>query len=108
MVILDLRDHALAKAPYLLAGSEEAREKLPDSVKDEAQRPLVGDASVNGVIDPDAIWSCTNCGACVEEGPVDIAHIDHITDMRRHQALIESPFPTEASSILKHLSHKGD
>ena len=28
-VILDLRDHAFAKAPYLLAGSDEAREKLP-------------------------------------------------------------------------------
>src|SRR6201986_1312605 len=31
MVILDLRDHAFAKAPYLLAGSDEEKEKLPDS-----------------------------------------------------------------------------
>ncbi len=69
---------------------------------------LVGDASVNGVIDPDVIWSCTNCGACVEECPVDIEHIDHITDMRRHQVLIESAFPTEASSMLKNLENKGD
>ena len=108
MLILDLRDHALAKAPYLMAGSDEAREKLTDSVKAEAQRPLVGDSSVNGVIDPDVIWSCTNCGACVEECPVDIEHIDHITDMRRHQVLIESAFPTEASSMLKNLENKGD
>jgi Fe-S oxidoreductase len=108
MLILDLRDHALAKAPYLLAGSDEARDRLPDSVKAEAERPLVGDASVNGVIDPDVIWSCTNCGACVEECPVDIEHIDHITDMRRHQVLIESAFPTEASSMLKNLENKGD
>jgi Fe-S oxidoreductase len=108
MVILDLRDHAFAKAPYLLAGSDEARDKLPDSVKAEAERPLVGDESVNGVIHPDVIWSCTNCGACVEECPVDIEHIDHITDMRRHQVLIESAFPTEASSMLKNLENKGD
>jgi Fe-S oxidoreductase len=108
MVILDLRDHALAKAPYLLAGSDEAIQRLPDSVKAEAERPLIGDASVNGVIDPDVIWSCTNCGACVEECPVDIEHIDHITDMRRHQVLIESAFPTEASSMLKNLENKGD
>jgi Fe-S oxidoreductase len=108
MVILDLRDHAFAKAPYLLTGSDEARERLPDSVKAEAQRPLVGDSSVNGVIHPDVIWSCTNCGACVEECPVDIEHIDHITDMRRHQVLIESAFPTEASTMLKNLENKGD
>ncbi len=88
MVILDLREHAFAKAPYLLAGSDEAREQLPDSVKAEAQRPLVGDAAAGGVIDPDVLWSCTNCGACVEECPVDIEHIDHITGMRRHQVLI--------------------
>jgi Fe-S oxidoreductase len=108
MLILDLRDHAFAKAPYLLAGSDEARQKLPDSVKTEAERPLVGDSAANGVIDPDVLWSCTNCGACVEECPVDIEHIDHITDLRRHQVLIESAFPTEASSMLKNLENKGD
>ena len=41
-VILDLRDHALAKAPYLLAGSDEARENLPDAVKFEAGAPRRG------------------------------------------------------------------
>jgi Fe-S oxidoreductase len=108
MLILDLRDHAFAKAPYLLAGSDEAIQKLPDAVKAEAERPLVGDEASNGVIDPDVLWSCTNCGACVEECPVDIEHIDHISDMRRHQVLIESAFPTEASSMLKNLENKGD
>jgi len=108
MVILDLRDHAFAKAPSLLAGSDEAREKLPDSVKQEAGRPLVGDAAAGGVIDPDVLWSCTTCGACVEECPVDIEHIDHIVDMRRHQVLIESSFPPEAASMLKNLESKGN
>ncbi len=108
MLILDLRDHAFAKAPYLLAGSDEEKEKLPDSVKAEAERPLVGDEAAHGVIDPDVIWSCTNCGACVEECPVDIEHIDHITDLRRHQVLIESAFPTEAATMLKNLENKGD
>src|SRR5690348_2447618 len=108
MVMLDLRDHALAKAPYILAGSDEEREKLPEAVRAEAERPLVGDEAARGVIDPDVLWSCTNCGACVEECPVDIEHIDHITDMRRHQVLIESAFPTEASSMLKNLENKGD
>jgi Fe-S oxidoreductase len=108
MLILDLRDHAFAKAPYLLAGSDEARAALPDEVQKEAERPLVGKAEANGVIDPDVIWSCTNCGACVNECPVDIEHIDHITGLRRHQVLIESEFPTEASGMLKNLENKGD
>ncbi len=105
-VILDLRDHAFAKAPYLLAASDDDREKLPDDVKKEAERPLVG--KDGGVIDPDVIWSCTNCGACVEECPVDIEHIDHIDGMRRHQVLIESAFPVEAASMLRNLENKGD
>jgi Fe-S oxidoreductase len=107
-VILDLRDHAFAKAPYLLASSDEEREKLPDAVKAEAERPLVGTKDANGVIDPDVLWSCTNCGACVEECPVDIEHIDHIDGMRRHQVLIESAFPVEAAGMLKNLENKGD
>jgi Fe-S oxidoreductase len=108
MLILDLRDHAFAKAPYLLAGSDEAKAALPESVQKEAERPLVGKSDTNGVIDPDVIWSCTNCGACVNECPVDIEHIDHITGLRRHQVLIESDFPTEASGMLKNLENKGD
>jgi Fe-S oxidoreductase len=107
-VILDLRDHAFAKAPYLLAASDEERAKLPDAVKAEAERPLVGSAADHGVIDPDVLWSCTNCGACVEECPVDIEHIDHIDGMRRHQVLIESAFPVEAAGMLKNLENKGD
>ena len=107
-VILDLRDHAFAKAPYLLASSDEEREKLPEEVRAEAGRPLIGDEKANGVMHPDVIWSCTNCGACVEECPVDIEHIDHIDGMRRHLVLIESAFPVEAAGMLKNLENKGD
>jgi len=68
----------------------------------------VGDEAAGGVMHPDVIWSCTNCGACVEECPVDIEHIDHIDGMRRHQVLIESAFPVEAAGMLKNLENKGD
>jgi Fe-S oxidoreductase len=107
-VILDLRDHALAKAPYILAASDEEREKLPDHVKAEAERPLVAALEAGGVIDPDVLWSCTNCGACVEECPVDIEHIDHINGMRRNQVLVESAFPTEAQTMLNNLERRGN
>jgi Fe-S oxidoreductase len=108
MIILELRDHAFAKAPYLLASSDDARAALPEAVRAEAERPIIGDEDAHGVIHPDELWSCTNCGACVEECPVDIEHIDHIAGMRRYQVLVESAFPTEAASMLKNLENKGD
>jgi Fe-S oxidoreductase len=107
MLVLDLRDHAFAKAPYILAAEGE-RENLPADVLAEAERPIVGGEDVNGVIDPDVLWSCTNCGACVEQCPVDIEHIDHILDMRRYQVMIESSFPSEAGVMLKNLENKGN
>ncbi|MFD0316330.1 (Fe-S)-binding protein [Streptomyces flavalbus] len=98
LLIMSLRDHSHAKAPYLLAG-----ETGP-----ETERPLVGTVEENGVIDPDVLWSCTTCGACVEQCPVDIEHIDHIVDMRRYQVMIESAFPSEAGTMLKNLEKKGN
>ena len=108
MVILELRDHAFAKAPYLLASSDEERAALPEDVLKEAGRTLVAPVAEGGVIDPDVLWSCTTCGACVEQCPVDIEHIDHIVDMRRYQVMVESAFPSEAAGMLKNLENKGN
>jgi Fe-S oxidoreductase len=54
------------------------------------------------------LWSCTTCGACVEQCPVDIEHVDHIIDMRRYQVLIESEFPSELAGLFKNLENKGN
>jgi Fe-S oxidoreductase len=128
MVIMDLRDHLYAKAPYLL-GAKTASETAPDfdvlrpsddqawtsgyarieGTNDaQAHRPLVGTLEEGGVIDPDVLWSCTSCGACVEQCPVDIEHVDHIMDMRRYQTLIESSFPSEAGVMLRNLENRGN
>lgn len=124
LLIMSLRDHAHAKAPYLLAGggkdaegaekaSAEQLAEVPASALAEAERPLIGGpadgpGALGGVIDPDVLWSCTTCGACVEQCPVDIEHIDHIVDMRRYQVMIESAFPSEAGTMLKNLEKKGN
>ncbi|MEU7132719.1 (Fe-S)-binding protein [Streptomyces sp. NPDC046261] len=119
LLIMALRDHAHAKAPYLLAGggkdAEGAEKATAEQLKDvpaaalaEAERPLIGTLEENGVIDPDVLWSCTTCGACVEQCPVDIEHVDHIVDMRRYQVMIESSFPSEAGTMLKNLEKKGN
>ncbi|MGI5338868.1 (Fe-S)-binding protein [Streptomyces sp. CA-181903] len=119
LLIMSLRDHAHAKAPYLLAGggksaegeekaTEEQLKDVPAAALAEAERPLIGTLEENGVIDPDVLWSCTTCGACVEQCPVDIEHVDHIVDMRRYQVMIESSFPSEAGTMLKNLEKKGN
>ena len=108
LLVNQLRDHAYASAPYLLAGEtiETAREGEGAGAA-LLTKPLVGDGD-EGVIDQDVLWSCTNCGACVEQCPVDIEHIDHIVDMRRYQVLVESDFPTELAGLFKNLETKGN
>ena len=107
LFVMGLREHAYAKAPYLLADETE-REGLSDTITKEAERPLIGDAESYGVIDPDVLWSCTSCGACVQQCPVDIEHVDHIMDMRRYQVLVESNFPSELNQLFKGLENKGN
>ncbi|UFS94319.1 (Fe-S)-binding protein [Nocardia huaxiensis] len=127
LLIMSLRDHGYAKAPYLLAGgrkdmggdeiglvdaegkpNERALNQISEAARAEAERPLVGGEDVNGIIDPEVLWSCTTCGACVEQCPVDIEHVDHIIDMRRYQVLIESEFPSELAGLFKNLENKGN
>ncbi|GAA0564073.1 (Fe-S)-binding protein [Paractinoplanes ferrugineus] len=119
LMILSLRDHAYAKAPYLLAGGGKdltGEEKATEAqlahmdvlALAEGNRPLIGTEDEQGIIDPDVLWSCTTCGACVEQCPVDIEHVDHIVDMRRYQVLIESSFPSEAGVMLRNLENKGN
>ncbi len=134
LVIMDLRDHLFAKAPYLIGGRAVPEEgsiepkggsdasgghgvrgvpesgfgRVPGSGPEQAVRPLVGTEEQGGVIDPDVLWSCTTCGACVEQCPVDIEHVDHIVDMRRYQVLIESSFPSEAGVMLRNLENKAN
>ena len=67
-----------------------------------------GSPSGGAVIDPDVLWSCTSCGACVQQCPVDIEHVDHIIDMRRYQVLVESNFPAELNQLFKGLENKGN
>jgi Fe-S oxidoreductase len=140
LMIMDLRDHAFGKAPYITAVQkknngknadfgevdEEVLATMPERVQHEAQRPLIGERDFDPnratdgydaqghrshegpVIDVDALWSCTTCGACVNQCPVDIEHIDHFIDMRRHQVMIATEFPAELNGLFKNLENKGN
>ncbi|HLK95713.1 MAG TPA: (Fe-S)-binding protein [Nocardioidaceae bacterium] len=111
LLITALRGHAYEKAPYLRAAEPEREHMLAaggDTLAKELERPLIGDEAAYGVIDPDVLWSCTSCGACVQQCPVDIEHVDHIMDMRRYQVLVESNFPAELNQLFRGLETKGN
>ncbi len=135
LMIMNLRDTMFAQAPYLMAAKgehpglgelhEQALASVSDEVREQVERPFIGaredseHAIDDGytfdghrttgaelpIIDQDALWSCTTCGACVEQCPVDIEHIDHFIDMRRYQVLIESAFPSELGGMFKNLEN---
>ena len=104
LLMMGLREHAYAKIPLL----DKDPESLTEEQRREIERPLIGTEDLFGVIDPDILWSCTNCGACVQQCPVDIEHVDHIDNMRRYQVLVESNFPSELNNIFKGLERKGN
>jgi Fe-S oxidoreductase len=92
LLIMGLRDNMFASADRLLSGGSNA---------DVA-------TLVPTTIDPDVLWSCTTCGSCVEQCPVDIEHVDAIIDMRRFEVMMESRFPTEAALLLRNMENQGD
>jgi Fe-S oxidoreductase len=104
LLVTDLRDHLWAKGDYLLGKQDE------EEAADVLSMKLVGDTpgEDGAVIDFDVLWSCTMCGACVEECPVDIAHVDMIAGMRRYKTMMESSFPQEAGAMLRNVENSGN
>ena len=138
LLILDLRDQMYGAAPYLMAASntglqqgeldEKALGSVPADVQELMTKPFIGSRQGSGraeddgytfdghrtsgpelpIIADDVLWSCTTCGACVNQCPVDIEHIDHIVDMRRNQVMVASEFPAELNGLFKNLETKGN
>ena len=92
-------DKPLSPKLLIMAMRDHAMSKVVDSEN------IVGE---NGPITPDVLWSCTSCGACVNECPVDIEHVDHIVNMRRFQVLVESEFPAELGGTFRNLEKAGN
>jgi Fe-S oxidoreductase len=103
LIITSLRDHMLDQGNLLLSTGD-----AQDQDQDHSDTPERDLALVPTVIDPEALWACTTCGACVEECPVDIEHVDTIVDMRRYQVMMESEFPSEAGTMLRNIENQGN
>jgi Fe-S oxidoreductase len=109
LLIMALRDNLFESSPRLVgapAGME--LDTHPDPAEAAAAARADAPTLVPTTIDPDVLWSCLTCGACVEECPVDIEHVDTILEMRRYEVLMESRFPTEAGLMLRNIENQGD
>ena len=132
LFVMALRDHHAAVAPYLRAADalgvapEEVTEEMlaerragggiagrlsgmTDGLENDDRLGLApGSAHTGDVIPADVLWSCTTCGACVDQCPVDIEHLDHVIDVRRQQVLMESAFPKELGKMFRKMESKGN
>ncbi len=68
---------------------------------------MVADGSLATQIDEATLWSCTTCRACMTECPVDIEHVDIITEMRRAQVM-ESKLDEHQQKLLVNLTNAGN
>lgn len=86
-VIHRLRGHLTKERGKLLAGGE-----------DIEGAPLIPDT-----ITEDEIWACTTCGACMNECPPFIEHVQKIVDLRRYLVMTESRFPSEMQPVFRNM-----
>lgn len=88
-IIISTRKRTEEKAPLLLEKSE--------------NKEILEKTLIHNYIKPEELWACTTCGACVQECPVTIEHLDTIVDMRRNLVLMESDFPNELNNVFKNI-----
>ncbi|HYS42970.1 MAG TPA: (Fe-S)-binding protein, partial [Geobacteraceae bacterium] len=75
--------------------------------KERPQLPLIGETG-EGASSEEAIWSCTSCGACMEECPVLIEQMPKIVKMRRHLVEMEARFPVELTSLFENIEGRSN
>ncbi len=69
----------------------------------DIEKPLVPD-----VVKPEALLSCTTCGACIEQCPSKIEIVNTIVQMRRSLALEEGKFAAGVAKTLQNISSVGN
>jgi Fe-S oxidoreductase len=95
-IVHDMKDNLYANEFNLLDWTEQGAQGEPNCEVD-----LIGGADSEGSIHFDELWSCTTCGACVQECPVGIAHVPKIVDMRRHMVMMEGNNPPELDQVFR-------
>jgi Fe-S oxidoreductase/nitrate reductase gamma subunit len=77
----------------LLANDKALTAKKRDGLKEVVPEPFT----------EGEIWTCTTCGACMKECPVEIEHVSKIVGVRRSQVLMQSKFPQELNAFFRNI-----
>ncbi len=101
-LIQDLKNNLEKRGKLILSSPPEADAGGQENPGDSEQA-LIGE-----VITEDELWSCTTCRACQEQCPIFVEHIDKTTELRRHQVLMESKFPSEVQPIFRNIENNSN
>jgi Fe-S oxidoreductase len=73
----------------------------------ELQSPITARRLHGETVDPEELWACTTCRACVEECPIVIQHVEAIYDMRRH-LMAEGKVDKKKRDLITFLTNVGN
>jgi len=60
------------------------------------------------VLDEEALWACTACGACMEICPVGCEQMVDIIDIRRDRVMMQGEFPAELNAAFRGMERTGN
>ena len=96
-----------AVCPAYLAGSALSPKRVIVKLKRHLHGELPG--PIHGsLIEPNELWACTTCMACVQECPAFIDIVDTIIDLRRYLTLSEGALPSTAPQSLQNIQRAGN
>jgi Fe-S oxidoreductase len=93
-VVHDIKENLVANGPALLRG-------------EGAAQSLIGTEG-EGSVAPDALWSCTTCGACLAACPVLIEQMPKIIKLRRHLVQEKAQFPEELLNLFENMEQRSN
>jgi len=88
-IVIKLRDQADRETPLL--GKAEERRRIMDAT-----------------IQPEEIWACTTCMACVETCPVYIDPLGKILELRRNEVMIQDRYPETFADVFTGTQKRGN
>jgi Fe-S oxidoreductase len=76
-------------------------------VNSQTKTSLIGDDE-NTQVQPEAVWDCTTCGACVRKCPVFIEQFPKLLKLRRHLVMEKSDFPPELIALFENVEQRSN
>ncbi len=90
-IVENMKEHVIEFGPGVANG-----------VDGQDDKPLIGNW-----VSEQALWDCVTCGACIQECPVGVEHIDSIVDMRRFMVMEQASMPDTAMGALLSMEQRG-